>query len=220
MTPEQAFAEAMKYENRANPYPFFDELRKTPVARVTNGIYAVSGYREILTLAHDPRVSSDLRNRTQAPTQSADRSDATSEMMEKYGKDPMMITADPPDHDRARRQAMRHFCPPHSPDLIPGMEPECQRIVNDLLDKARGKTRIDVVDEYAYRLPVTIICQVLGVPLKDEPLFHGWIADLMAGVDLGPEADTDEGQRLREKGGASRKRTESPGRRYDREAGA
>jgi cytochrome P450 len=204
MTPEQAFAEAMKYENRANPYPFFDELRKTPVARVTNGIYAVSGYREILTLAHDPRVSSDLRNRTQAPTQSADRSDATSEMMEKYGKDPMMITADPPDHDRARRQAMRHFCPPHSPDLIPGMEPECQRIVNDLLDKARGKTRIDVVDEYAYRLPVTIICQVLGVPLKDEPLFHGWIADLMAGVDLGPEADTDEGQRLREKGGASR----------------
>ena len=69
MTPEQAFAEAMKYENRANPYPFFDELRKTPVARVTNGIYAVSGYREILTLAHDPRVSSDLRNRTQAPTQ-------------------------------------------------------------------------------------------------------------------------------------------------------
>jgi fatty acid omega-hydroxylase len=63
MTPETAWAEAMKFENRANPYPFFDELRKTPVARVTNGIYAVTGYNEILTLAHDPRVSSDLRNR-------------------------------------------------------------------------------------------------------------------------------------------------------------
>ena len=94
---------------------------------------------------------------------------------------------------------MRHFGPPHSPDLIPGMEPECKRIVNDLLDKARGKTRIDVVDEYAYPLPVTIICQILGVPLKDEPLFHGWIADLMAGADMGPEAATDEGQRLRGK---------------------
>ena len=62
MTPEKAFAEAMKFENRANPYPFFDELRKTPVARVANGIYVVTGYREIITLAHDPRVSSDLRN--------------------------------------------------------------------------------------------------------------------------------------------------------------
>ena len=194
MTPEQAFAEAMKYENRANPYPFFDELRKTPVARVTNGIYAVSGFDEIITLTHDPRVSSDLRNRVQAPAQSGNRSEEMSSVMEKYGKDPMMITADPPDHDRARRQAMRHFGPPHSPDLIPGMEPECKRIVNDLLDKARGKTRIDVVDEYAYRLPVTIICQILGVPLKDEPLFHDWIADLMAGADMGPEAATDEGQ--------------------------
>ena len=49
----------MKYENRANPYPFFDELRKTPVARVANGLYAVTGYRELMALAHDPRVSSD-----------------------------------------------------------------------------------------------------------------------------------------------------------------
>jgi propanol-preferring alcohol dehydrogenase len=189
MTSVQAFAEAMKYENRANPYPFFDELRKTPVARVTNGIYAVTGYNEIITLAHDPRVSSDLRNCAQAPTQSANKADAMSEMMEKYGKEPMMITADPPDHDRARRQAMRHFGPPHSPDLIPGVEPDCQRIVNDLLDKARGKTRIDVVDEYAYPLPVTVICPVLGVPLQDESLFHAWIADLMAGADMGCHSD-------------------------------
>ena len=60
MTPETAYAEAMKFENRANPYPFFDELRKTPVARVANGIYVVTGYREVMTLAHDPRVSSDI----------------------------------------------------------------------------------------------------------------------------------------------------------------
>ena len=59
MTPETAYAEAMKFENRANPYPFFDELRKTPVARVANGLYVVTGYRELLALAHDPRISSD-----------------------------------------------------------------------------------------------------------------------------------------------------------------
>ena len=61
MTPEEAWNEAMKLENRANPYPFFDELRMTPVARVTNGVYAVTGYAELIALAHDPRVSSDMR---------------------------------------------------------------------------------------------------------------------------------------------------------------
>jgi cytochrome P450 len=204
MTPEQAFAEAMKSENRANPYAFFDELRKTPVARVTDGIYAVTGYEEIITLTHDPRVSSDRRNRAQPLAQSANQSEEKSGIMERYGKDPMFIMADPPDHDRARRQAMRHFGPPHSPDLIPGMEPECIRVVNELLDKAKGKNRIDFVDEYAYPLPVRIICEILGVPLKDEPLFHGWIADLMAGADMGPEAATEQAARLREKAAESR----------------
>ena len=74
------------------------------------------------------------------------------------------------------------------------------RIVNGLLDKAKGKKQIDVVDDYAYPLPVTVICRIMGVPLKDEPLFHGWIADFMAGLILGPDAATEEGQRRKEKG--------------------
>ena len=43
MTPEAAWAAAMAYENRPNPYPFFDELRKTPVVDVGNGVYVVTG---------------------------------------------------------------------------------------------------------------------------------------------------------------------------------
>ncbi len=209
MTPEAAFAEAMKFENRANPYPFFDELRKTPVARVANGIYVVTGYREILTLAHDPRVSSDMRNSAKAEDRPENKKietprEAAPAQLEAYGNDPSIIVRDPPDHDRARRQAMRHFGPPHSPDVIPNMEPDCKRIVNGLLDKARGKTRIDVVDDYAYPLPVTVICKILGIPLADEPRLHGWIQDLTAGVDLGPEASSAEQQRRREKGQKSR----------------
>jgi cytochrome P450 len=210
MTPEQAFEQAMKFENRWNPYPFFDELRRTPVARVTNGLYVVTGYKEIIALGHDPRVSSDLRNRAQpasnksAPKGNGSESDATSELMKKYGGDPSMITSDPPDHDRTRRQAMRHFGPPHELDLIPNMEAVCVQIVNDLLDKAKGKMRFDVVDEYAYPLPVAVICRVLGVPLQDEARFHNWVADVFAGVDLGPEAATEEGKRRAEKGQAAR----------------
>jgi fatty acid omega-hydroxylase len=198
MTPEEAFDAAMQYENRANPYPYFDELRKTPVVRVSNGIYAVTGYEELIALAHDPRVSSDRRKGRPVVTGDGQADD-------QY---PSFIASDPPDHDRARRQCMRFFGPPHSPDVIPSQEPLCQQIVNDLLDKASQKAidkrRIDVVDEFAYPLPVNVICRIMGVPIDDEPQFHAWIADVMAGVfDVGPEIATEEGQARRAKGEAS-----------------
>lgn len=204
MTPETAFAEAMKYENRANPYPFFDELRSTPVARVANGVYVVTGYREVIALAHDPRVSSDVRRSSLGGGSKSSASETKPDQLEAYGKGPSFIVSDPPDHDRMRRQAMRHFGSPHSPNLIPNLEADCQRIVAGLLDKAKGKPRIDVVDEYAYPLPVTVICKVLGVPLADEPRLHAWIYDLMAGVDVGPEAATAEHERRQGKGRKAR----------------
>jgi cytochrome P450 len=111
-----------------------------------------------------------------------------------------MITSDPPEHDRVRRATMRHFGPPHSTELVSSQEAEIKRIVAGLLDKLKGKKRIDVVDEFAYPLPVTVICAVLGVPRQDEPRFHGWIQAFMNGLDLGPEAATEEQQRLREAG--------------------
>ena len=209
MTPEEAFDAAMRYENRANPYPFFDELRKTPVVRVTNGIYAVTGYEELMALAHDPRVSSDLRKghpQTARDRRIADESvvGMTPEIAGAYGQEPSFIAQDPPEHDRARRQCMRFFGPPDSPDLIPGLEPMCQRIVNELLDKATGKTRTDVVDDFAYPLPVNVICRIMGVPIEDEPQFHAWIADIAAGIfDLGPDIQTGEGQVRRAKGEAA-----------------
>jgi cytochrome P450 len=195
MTPETAWAEAMKFENRPNPYRFFDELRKTPVANVGNGVYAVTGYRELLALAHDPRISSDIR-RLKAHAAAGSESDPS---LEAYGEHGNMIVSDPPDHDRMRRQAMRHFGPPHTPDLIPSTEPAIQRLCNDLLDKAKGKTRIDVVDDYAYPVPVMVICKILGVPLKDEPQFHAWIADFMAGLR---RRESPKGKGRGEHGGA------------------
>src|ERR1700752_2416580 len=205
MTPEEAFDAAMRYENRANPYPYFDELRKTPVVRVTNGIYAVTGYEELIVLAHDPRVSSDRRNSNPAaPGRRHVADESLTAMMEVYDRDPSFIASDPPDHDRARRQCMRFFGPPHSPDAVPSQEPLCQQIVNDLLDKAMGKQRIDVADEFAYPLPVQVICRIIGVPIEDEPQFHDWIADSNSGLfDLGPDITTEEGQARRAKGEAA-----------------
>jgi cytochrome P450 len=199
MTPDTAWAEAMKFENRPNPYPFFDELRKTPVARVADGLYVVTGYRELMTLAHDPRISSDMRRlKARAAAKAGAESDPS---LEAYGEHGSMILSDPPEHDRMRRQSMRHFGPPHTPDLIPSFEPDLKRLCDQLLGKASGKTRMDVVDEYAYPVPVMVICRILGVPVKDEPQFHLWIHDFMAGLmDMGPDAATKEGKARHEKG--------------------
>ena len=197
MTPEEAWASAMAFENRPDPYRFFDELRKTPVTHVGNNIYVVTGYQELLDLAHDPRISSDLRRvQATAAGSSADELGA-------YGKHGNMIMSDPPEHDRQRRQAMRHFGPPHSPDVIPAFIPVINDLCNDSLNKLKavGKTRFDVVDDYAYPVPVAIICALLGVPLEDEATFHLWIHDIMAGnFDLGPEIETEEGKIRKQKG--------------------
>jgi fatty acid omega-hydroxylase len=127
---------------------------------------------------------------------------AGAEHLQAYGPAKTIIMSDPPEHDRARRQVMRHFGPPHSAHFIPDMEPYIVRLCNELLDKAKtsGATRLDVVDDYAYPVPVSVICKILGVPLEAEPTFHAWIYDFLAGLDVGPEAATEEGQARAEKG--------------------
>jgi fatty acid omega-hydroxylase len=201
MADQTPWQQALLYENRANPYPFYAELRKTPVSRQPDGRYVISTYREIVSILHDPRVSSDLRKRPEAPSAVAEAANLPTST---YDREPSMITSDPPEHDRVRRSAMRHFGPPHTSDLVSSQEDWIRRTVTDLLDKLKGKTRIDVVDEFAYPLPVSVICRVLGVPEEDEKRFHGWIEAALDGLDLGPEATSGEGQNLAKLGHEAR----------------
>jgi cytochrome P450 len=196
-TAETAWAEAMRFENRHDPYEFFDQLRETPVVQVADRTYVVTGYRELMTLAHDPRISSDISRSPLGAAQATGEAPAPgAEDIQAYGRAKTIILSDPADHDRARRQVMRHFAPPHSPNVIPDMAAGIQALCNESLNKVKGQggNTFDVVDDYAYPVPVAVICQILGVPLKDEPTFHGWIFDFMAGTDMGPDAKTEEGQ--------------------------
>ncbi|MEU7852388.1 cytochrome P450 [Nonomuraea sp. NPDC049141] len=212
MGEETPWQQALRYANRANPYPFYAELRKTPVARQPDGIYVVSTYREIVALLHDPRVSSDVRKipaPAHAPAAGAAEPGAEPITEAVINLEPNIITCDPPEHDRDRRMMTRHFFgPPHSPHLISDLEPDIRRIVADLLDRMRGKTRIDVVDEFAYPLPVALICKVLGVPLEDERRFHAWIETALDALDFGPEAASEEMRRRLEGGRRSVKEFE------------
>jgi cytochrome P450 len=203
MSTETPWQQALKYANRANPYPFYEEMRKTPVSRQPDGSYVVSTYRAVVALLHDPRVSSDPQVRQGATVPYAGHAESAA-AAQQIG----MITSDPPDHDRVRRVAMWHFGPPHTPDLVFNLEDEIRRIADGLLDNLQSKSRIDIVDEFAFPLPVTVICDVLGVPQQDVSRIHAWIEDALNGIDLGPEANSPEQRRLAEVGRRSRSELE------------
>lgn len=89
----------------------------------------------------------------------------------------------------------RPFGPPHSPHRIEGMRDDLHGIVSGLIDNLGDAGRIDLVDQFAYPFPVTMICRLLGVPREDEPRFHSWADTIAAGLD--PDPDADPAERLR-----------------------
>jgi cytochrome P450 len=188
MTESRVFERILAGAGRADPYPLYAELRDTPVARQEDGSYVVSTYREIVALLHDPRISSDRRNLD-------DRFDGREFGMP--GQEPAFIGLDPPQHDRLRALAMRHFGPPCAPGLVESVRPELSRIVTGLIDALAGRRSADLVEAVAYPFPVAVICRLLGVPHEDEPRFHAWSTEIVETVGPG-EGDMAERQRRRE----------------------
>ncbi|GAB7029304.1 cytochrome P450 [Streptomyces sp. NPDC021749] len=183
--PETLFERITDYASRPDPYPLYAELREHAAARQRDGSYLVGRYHDITALLHDPRISSDRRQRTE-PDEVGDA---------EQGMPPSFIGMDDPEHHRLRSLAMRSFGPPHNPGRIDALHGEITRLVQELLAQLRTKDRIDLVDEFAYPLPVTVICRLLGVPTEDEPTFRGWSDAIVSGFDPTPGVDPAERQR-------------------------
>lgn len=180
--------EIIDHANRADPYPLYAELRKTPVFHDGDGgPYVVSTYYEIQSLLHDPRISSDSRNLKSSdddPLGGSEDGGAT--------LPPSFLKLDPPDHDRLRRMTNRPFGPPHAPHRVHDMRGELGGLVSELIEGIATTghlDRIDLVDQFAYPFPVSVICRLLGVPREDEPRFHVWAETLAASLDPDPDAD-------------------------------
>ncbi|MFJ2188787.1 cytochrome P450 [Kitasatospora sp. NPDC087861] len=180
MTPDTLLRRINDYTNRADPYPLYAELRENGVVRQDDGAYLVGTYYEIAALLHDPRVSSDQRSRKDPdPTFTQD------------GLTPAFIRLDDPEHDRLRRLAMRPFGPPHSPGRIDALHGDITRIAEELIDAFPDKGRIDLVDDFAYPLPITVISRLMGVPHEDVPRVRAWTNAVIAGFDPTPGQDPE-----------------------------
>ncbi|MFF7755908.1 cytochrome P450 [Streptomyces sp. NPDC007971] len=163
------------YASRPNPYPLYAELREAgPVVQQADGSYLIGTYHEIAALLHDPRMSADPRTRGEVAHK------------------PPFLRLDDPERHRLRTLAMRPFGPPRSPRRVDSMRGEIDRITEELLEPFEAGRQIDIVDDFAYPLPVTVICRLLGVPREDEPLFRAWSDALVAAADVRPEGDSAE----------------------------
>jgi len=180
MVQETPWQRVLLYANRANPYPFYAELRKTPVSRQPDGSYVISTYQEIVALLHDPRLSSDPRPKVES-----------GQAQPQQGS---IVSLDPPEHDRVRRQATWPYGPPHTPGLVAGMETGIVGLVDRQIDALRDKTRVDIVEDFAYPIPVTVICELLGVPREDEPRFKVWAEALEPGRQLDAQSPQEARQ--------------------------
>lgn len=184
MSNETLMHELAADASRSDPYPIYARFRDSPVTKLDDGSYAVSTYREIVALLHDPRMSSNPDN---LPVPPPNRPAILPFIMQ-----------DAPEHDRQRRIAMRHFGPPDTPNTIAEVEPEIRSVVGRLIDELGDRRPIDIVDQLSYPLPVTVICELFGVPREDEPKFHAWADDLTASLGASDrEGGTEELERRR-----------------------
>lgn len=90
-----------------------------------------------------------------------------------------MLFKDAADHERLRGLVSKAF----TPRMIEGLRPRIQQVADELLDAAEPNGRIDLIADFAYLLPVTIICELLGVPPADRADFRGWTANVARSLD-------------------------------------
>lgn len=90
-----------------------------------------------------------------------------------------LLLRDPPDHTRLRRLVSRAF----TPRVVEGLNPRIDELVTQLLHKASTDERCDLMQAFAYPLPLTIICEMLGVPPADQQRLIAWSQQLVIGLD-------------------------------------
>jgi cytochrome P450 len=185
------FAAVKDPAHRPDPYPLYARLRESPVALQDDGTYVVTTHAALRALVFDPRLSSeDLPDATHPPTGNPFKDWIVNPIKDRIrSRHRPLIFRDPPDHDVLRRHVMREF----TAVRVNAMHARVDALVADLLDRKREARQIDLVDDFSYPLPVTVICEMLGVPPEDEARFHGWATQLATALE--PDAREDKENR-------------------------
>ncbi|MBR0899863.1 cytochrome P450 [Bradyrhizobium tropiciagri] len=165
-----------------NPYPHYERLRRLDPMHVNaHGAFVASRHAEASLVLRDKRFGKDYVERT----------------IRRYGPKIMdepvirsmshwMLQQDPPDHTRLRGLVVKAF----TARRVEDMRPRIQHVVDETLDRIIPQGRMDLIEDFAFRLPVTIICDMLGIPEEHREAFYNGSRDggrLLEPVPLTPE---------------------------------
>jgi cytochrome P450 len=160
--------------SRADPYSVCADLRdRGPLALDGGNFVLFSAYRDCDDVLRHPLSSSDQLKSTAA------QQDMAADPSLREETTPSFLFLDPPDHTRLRKLVSKAF----APRVVNALQPEISALVDGLLDRIAAKGSFDVVADFAYPLPVAVICRLLGVPLEDEPQFSRASAVLAKALD-------------------------------------
>ena len=152
-----------------DPYPHYERLRTIDPVHVTPfGQFVTSRHAEVSLVMRDKRFGKDFAERSKR------------RYSEKIMDEPVfrnlghtMLQADPPDHTRLRGLVVKAF----TARRVEDMRPRIQEVVDQTLDAMMDRGQMDLIGHFAFRLPVTIICDMLGIPEEHRETFHKGSSD-------------------------------------------
>ncbi|WP_059105910.1 cytochrome P450 family protein [Shouchella shacheensis] len=161
-----------------DPYPTYARLRETePVYRTLfpDGQYGwlITRYEDAIDALKDLRFIKDFSKL------------AGGNMDHEGIFTHNMLFADPPDHKRLRGLVQKAF----TPKMIAGMRERIQAIADELLDETEGGDQLNLIDNFAFPLPIIVISEMLGVPTEDRDKFRLWSNSLIEGSNGEHAAD-------------------------------
>jgi cytochrome P450 len=169
MTAPDIAVERLGADYFADPYSVHARLRaQRPVTPVVMpggpGAWLVTGYAEARAALADPRLSKHMPDWHPEPGSVF------------AALDLHMLNSDPPDHARLRKLVTKAF----TARRVERLRPRITAITAGLLEDMSGRAELDLLASFAFPLPITVICELLGVPAGDRDDFRAWSATIVA----------------------------------------
>lgn len=161
---------------RRDPYPLYARLRReSPVAQTrlpfVGDVWLLSRHEDVCGALRDPRLSSDRRS-----------IDSEKWRLDRWWLPKVvqtlnssMVAQDEPEHRRLRNLVHKAFTPRRVDELAGTVE----RITDQRLTRAAARGSVDLIADFALPLPLTIICEMLGVPEEDRMTFRRWMSSAL-----------------------------------------
>lgn len=174
---------------RACPHPTYSAMRSdAPLYRLTTPtgqpLWYVTRYKDVAALLRDKRLVNDVRSALTADELARLPAPAPSHRFLTNH----MLHADPPRHTRLRSLVGKAFSPQHISKLAPRIE----ALAEALLDEVAPRGQMDLIADFAFPLPITVICELLAVPAEDHFRFRTWSTLIVSASQMSRDADVQK----------------------------